>query len=173
MNELELGQCLSAHPLSKQKFQGVVARDEVWKCKARPETFVVVNTDKRSEPGTHWMLIFWSKHGLAVYFDSYGIKPVNEDIEEYLLQTSPVYVYNRQRMQGDYSTVCGHYVSYVATQLCGGYSLPEIRKRFSSTNFDVNDKLIITLFRKEFGFQRVAYKSSRPPMSCQCLCNHG
>lgn len=174
MDELELGQCLSTHALTKQKFRGVFARNEIWKYKGgRPETFIIVNTDVRSDPGTHWLLLYWTKHGLPIYFDSYGIQPVNEDIEAYLLATSPLYVYNRQRMQGDYSTVCGHYVSYVATQLCSGYTIPDIRKRFSPTNFNINDKLIITLFRKEFGIERVAYKTDRIPMSCQCLCNHG
>ena len=171
MDEVELKQCLSTHWLSKHKFGGIFARDEIWKYKGHPETFIIANTDVRTEPGTHWLLIYWTGHGLALYFDSYGIKPTNEDIEDYLLKTSPLYVYNRQRMQGDFSTVCGHYVSYIATQLCSGYTLPDIRKRFSSTDFDLNDKLIISLFRKEFGFPRVAYKTDRVPMTCQCLCN--
>lgn len=174
MNELELEQCFKLHPLTKHKFAGVFARNEVWQRKGNPETFIIANTDVRDEPGTHWMLIFWTKHGLAVYFDSYGIRPVNGDIEEYLLCTSPVYVYNSQRLQGDYSSVCGHYVAYVATQLCSGFTLPEIRKLFSKTNFNLNDKHIISLFRKEFGYPRVDYKEHRTPMSCQCLCNqHG
>ena len=173
MNELELKQCLETHPLTKSYFRGVYARDELPKKGLVPNSLVVVNTDKRQSPGEHWVLCFWKeKDDLPLYFDSYGVAVFHKEIEAFITRNSKQFYFNGEQLQSETSSVCGHYVTYFASQLCSGYDLVNIRKRFSSCH-SLNDKLILTLFRKEFGLQCVRYKATYTPMSCHCLCEYG
>jgi len=172
MDELELEQCLSTHSKTKNHFRGVHARDELCtKIPAAGDLFIV-NTDLRSESGTHWLLCYFTNDGSALYFDSYGVQPFYPEIEEFLRCKKDTYMYNKQRLQADTSNVCGHYVAYVGSQLCAGRDLPSIRKPFSSNNYVDNDKLVVALFRCEFGFPRVLYKSTRKTPMC-CTCRNG
>jgi len=174
MNELEIKQCLCSHPLTRDLFRGVFARDEILAQIPSPRSLYVISTDIRSSPGQHWLFCIWPLRGYPLYFDSYGERPLHKEIEQFLLESSPKYYFNNQQLQGLFSDTCGHYVTYVASQLCAGNTLQEIRDRhFSSTDLDLNDIVITSLFQKTFGFPSVAYKSDCNAMSCQCFVNHG
>ena len=173
MNEAEIEQCLKSHPLTAGIFQGVFARDEINKVSGNGKKLFVINTDKRKEPGEHWVLCFWpTSDVLPIYFDNYGFPPLHEEFYYFLLKNDPSFKYNRVQLQDIDSSVCGHYTTYFATQLCAGHSIEEIRKKhFSTVNQKMNDMFITTLFRKEFGYPIVRYKSNRKLMCCQCLCH--
>lgn len=172
MNELELEQCLSTHPTTKGHFRGVYARDELrGKIPATGDLFIV-NTDLRRDSGTHWLLCYFLPNDIALYFDSYGLQPLYPEIEEFLQSKKTTYMYNKQRLQGDDSNVCGHYTAYVGSQLCEGNELPKIREPFSTSDYDFNDKMIVALFRCEFGLSRVLYKPTQRTPMC-CLCRNG
>ena len=32
----------------------------------------IINSEPNSEPGEHWIAVYFDKHGLGKYFDSYG-----------------------------------------------------------------------------------------------------
>lgn len=169
MNEIELTQCLGRHPITRKHFRGVFARDEL-PDRNEPNTFLIVNNDVRSEGGTHWLLMFFGNASSPLYFDSYGLPPMFPEFERQLLKNSDSYIYSSQRLQSDSSNVCGHYCIVFATQLCAGHTLQEIRTSFSKTNFTLNDKHVVILFRKLYGFPRVAYKKgTKAPMICECL----
>ena len=177
MNELELDQCLRAHPITRRYFKGVFARDELF---SHPgcivNTLYVINTDVRQNPGEHWVFTWWSEQSnIPFYFDRYGIAPLHFEIESFLLSASVTYSYNGVQLQDVNSTVCGHYVAYIASQLCAGYEIEDIRRRrFTPHNYQLNDALILSLFRKEFGYPVRIYKepsSSFTPMSCRSCCS--
>jgi hypothetical protein len=168
MNEFELHQCLSSHPLTHGAFRGVYARDELANQRLVPHSLFVVNTDVRRNPGSHWVMCYWGQDPYPFYFDSFGELPGFKEIEDFLLQSSTKYTFNRQQLQGAASNVCGHYVAYVAVMLCSGYPIEEIRRHFSTKCFTLNDKLVTSLFRKEYGYPPIRYKCVRSPMICQC-----
>jgi hypothetical protein len=54
-------------PYQKYGFQGVIARDEIDKLTPKPKMSFIMNTDKSTGPGEHWV---------AVYIDTTGDKSV-------------------------------------------------------------------------------------------------
>ena len=173
MNEIEIKYCLCSNPLTQSLFRGCYARDEILAQTPVPRSLYVINTDIRTSRGQHWLFCLFPRSGYPLYFDSYGEKPMHTEIEQFLLRSSPTYYFNKQQLQGFFSDTCGHYVTYVAAQLCAGYTLQEIRdKHFSKTDLDRNDRIITTLFRKSFGFPTIPYKNDCDGLGCQCLINH-
>ena len=162
MNELELDQCLRHHPLTAKSFRGVFARDELSRKTLSPGDLYIVNTDLRTSPGKHWVLCCW-RDAKPFFFDSFGKAAYYAEIVAFLL---PSYDYNKTCLQSETTDVCGHYVAYIATQLCAGLSIQDIRKKFSS-NVYLNDRVIVTLFRKEFGYPVVLYQTTSTCMSCK------
>src|SRR5690606_24157252 len=114
-----------------------------------PESLYIVNTDIRASDGEHWVLIFWkNKYELPFYFDSYGLHPIHEEIFDFITSKSPskYFSFNKQQLQGLTSSVCGHYVAYVSSQLCCGFSIEYIRSsRFSLKDTAKNDKIVVGL----------------------------
>ena len=86
MNEAEIAQCLNSHPLTRNVFQGVFARDEINQVFGRKNTLFVFNADKRKGPGEHWVLCYWPQQGAQLYFDSYGFAPLDEEFYVFLLK---------------------------------------------------------------------------------------
>ena len=160
MNGLDISGYLSKHPLTKLSFKGVYARNEM---PSPAPGLYIFNTDRMEDPGSHWVLAF-IKNKKCFYFDSYGMPPLYKEFYDFFKGD---FHYNKQQLQHEKSSVCGLYVCYVGAQLCAGHSLQQIRKKFTK-NYRLNDKFIVTLFKKHF----CAYKPSRSGMSCHSLCNH-
>lgn len=174
MNEDELEACLSSHNLTKDLFKGCFARDEIEFENLSHNSLYVVNTDTRSSEGEHWVLVFCGQqYKFPLYFDSYGLPPLHREINNFMLHTATKYIYNKQQLQGFYSSVCGHYVAYIAAQLSAGERLEDLReRRFSNKNFNNNDKAIVGLFRKEFGYPRTSHHFPYKVLTCKCRCDY-
>ena len=69
----------------------------------------VVNTDKSSKPGEHWLAFFYNKNGKCEFFDPLGFSPKYYNLDKYLETTSNEYYYNSQQIQGIFSEYCGYY----------------------------------------------------------------
>lgn len=174
MNEIEIVQCLTQHPLTKSIFKGVFARDELKAQRLQTDTLFIVNTDRREDPGAHWTLFYRSKDGVALYFDSYGMRPLYKEMYDFILKDSEKFDYNTWQLQDVDSSVCGHYVTYFAARLCAGQTLHDIRQNhFSKNKRKLNDRIILTLFRQEFGLKASSYKLNHSAMTCHCLCHDG
>ena len=86
------------------KFIGVIMRDEVSKVKNCRKCFYIVNYDKSSQSGSHWVGVV--KNGTNVYhFGSYGISPLKEIQDRY--PNARIY-YNNKAIQMSGSSICGH-----------------------------------------------------------------
>jgi hypothetical protein len=175
MNNIEIEKYLKNHHLTKSAFQGVFARDQLQKQPAlKKGNFVIVNTDKRTSPGAHWVLIFRHRNGDVTFFDSYGHQPLYKEIYKFIMRENSEFYFNNWQLQDIASSTCGHYVLFFASQLVAGNSLERIRRdhHFSKTNQKLNDKRIMSLFRKEFGRPSTYKKRRAPAMGCQSLCPH-
>ena len=173
MNGFEISQCLEQHPLTSHSFKGVYSRDELKNKHLQPGNLFIINTDKRQDPGAHWVLFYRGRSDPPLYFDSYGNPPLHKEMYEFAIKDNETFGYNAWRLQDVDSSVCGHYVTYLAARLCAGESIENIRRaHFSEDNTKLNDRMILTLFRKEFGFSRVDYKMNYIPQTCHCLCHN-
>ena len=64
-------------------FKGVYSSDMIPYFKDLPVNFIV-NTDPSYKPGEHWVVISIDKTGHGIYFDSFGLPPMKEDIFNFL-----------------------------------------------------------------------------------------
>ena len=76
------------------------------------------------------MLVYLEK-SVPLYFDSYGFVALFKEIEQFLESlNSGVYRYSVQQLQLNTSSVCGHYMTYFAAQLCCRFKFKDIRTVF-------------------------------------------
>lgn len=87
----------------------VCPRDKIPRIKNKP-IGIVINTDSSKESGEHWVSIFVGNDGIPIYFDSFGLPPLHEDIITFLINNSPKgWNYNTLTLQHPTSTSCGRY----------------------------------------------------------------
>ena len=104
----------AAKRLKIPSFRGVFLLDTLPK-KLNKKECGIVNFDKSSGPGTHW--VAWYKNSKTkIYFDSYGVHPPLE--VEYL--GSPIH-YNTDQLQPVGQVFCGHSCLYVLKELSMGH----------------------------------------------------
>ncbi len=69
---------------------------------------IVVNTDKSSGPGEHWVAVYVDRNGKGYYFDSYGGPPLSE-IKQFLNRVCKNGLFKSidKPIQAPASIVCG------------------------------------------------------------------
>ena len=133
MNILQIERLLKKGLKSKNIFKKVCALDQLEKS-TFPSAYVI-NSDPSSEPGEHWVAVYFDKRGRGEYFDSYGL-PRNMDA--YSLSG---WIYNRKTLQAYFSSFCGRYCVYFILFRCRGVPLHAIVSDFMS-NLTENDRSI-------------------------------
>lgn len=152
MNTLEIWNALSSNVHTKKYFKGVFSLDRIPNVIKNKPALLVVNTDKSNKPGSHWIAIYLSLKGKAEYFDSYGIKPMHDEfIKFFKKQKLAKIIYNKIQLQNYFSTVCGQYCCVFLLQRSKNKTLENfIKTYFNKRNFEDNDKIVETLFLKNF-----------------------
>ena len=135
MNNRQIASFLKQDPVTRQSFGGVFSANTLPEIIRNLPIGYVVNTAKDTHPGEHWISIWIGKNGQKEYFDSYGLPPLNEEIESFL---EPFYKYNDKRLQNLTSATCGQYCIYYIWHRARKKSMKEIVKRFTS-NYARND----------------------------------
>ena len=109
-------------------------------------TGVIINTDKSSGPGEHWVAVYNCERG-AVYFDSFGFLPLHRDIVEFLDRLSPIgWYHNTITFQGVTSATCGIYCIYFLTNYFNGGTYDNFRTLFSFKQ-NINDLFAEKLYK--------------------------
>ena len=85
MNTLQLNHILKSSRITKKDFYGVLARDQLPEYIPYPKHFII-NTEESSEPGEHWLALYYDKNGICNFFDSYGNSPKFFGLEDYILK---------------------------------------------------------------------------------------
>ena len=105
---------------------------------------LVINLDERWKIGSHWVSLFIPKRGPAFYFDSFGRPPPDKILTLIERNTRDGWTYNNNKIQGDLSTLCGHYcIAFVE-------SLPnykEFLRKFENCSVFNDERLIKFLVR--------------------------
>ena len=66
----------------------------------------IINFDKYSDVGTHWIALFCKKNEIA-YFDSFGVEHIPEEIKEFIENKN--IKANIFRIQENNSVMCGYF----------------------------------------------------------------
>lgn len=108
----------------------------------------IINNSKSFEEGTHWTALFIDQHGIATYFDSYGLKPQTKELQHFIRAHAKKVICNGQQLQRINSRVCGMYsliFLYFMNNMSN--SLEQFLSHFS-LNLFLNDKVVETMFSK-------------------------
>lgn len=111
--------------------------------------YYILNLDKPSGPGTHWVLLYITKEEHCIYFDPYGEVPTQDCIDY-------VKPHKLERNHHDYQSLgsndCGYYCIFIAKGLNRGYTFRRLLHLFIvqttevSTTKNPNDQFIEFLF---------------------------
>ena len=71
-------ECLVSKLLVGVRWLGVFARDELPDLtRERRPLCLILNTDPKDQPGTHWLAVYAAIAGPIELFDSFGFLPIN------------------------------------------------------------------------------------------------
>ena len=141
MNTLDLVSFARSDPAIASCFVGVLALDQLG---ARVDSYpaaYIINTDKSTAPGEHWVALYFESEDVADYFDSYGLHPFGAIYDFAKANATDVY-YNKKMIQSFTSKWCGAYCLYFLHFRVRGCAMSSIVSHFSATKRYDNDALV-------------------------------
>ena len=129
---------------NEPRFNGVYSRNNLPK-KIKGGAYVI-NLDEYADVGTHWIALFCNRNEI-VYFDSFGVEHVLEEIKESIgnknIKT------NIFRVQANDSVMCGYFCIGFIDFMLAGKKLTDFTSMFSPYDFKKNDGIILSYFKDE------------------------
>ena len=107
----------------------------------------VLNLDEYAEVGTHWIALFCRRSEI-VYFDSFGVEHVPEEIKEFFGNKN--IIANIFRVQANNSVMCGYFCIGFIDFMLAGKKLTDFTSLFSPYDFKKNDNIILSYFKDEW-----------------------
>ena len=104
----------------------------------------VTNHDEHEDTGTYWMALFCRRNEI-VYFDSFGVEPIPEEIKEFISNRS--IKANIYRIQANNSVMCEYFCIGFIDFMFAGKTLTDYTNLFSPYDFDKNDQIIFSYFK--------------------------
>ncbi len=154
MDNVEISELMNRHLETRRAFAGVFARDTLPKSTPTDQMpcGYIVNTDKSTNPGQHWIMIWITKPGLPnEYFDSLGELPRYQSFKRLL---GPNYKCNRCLIQNPFTSVCGQYAMFFLLSKCKGVSMERIFNYFDKKDLTKNDIFINKFIENTFKTQQ-------------------
>ena len=127
LTNFEIQRCYENEP----RFNGVYSRNNLPK-KIKDEAYVI-NLDEYEDVGTHWIALFCNKSEI-VYFDSFGVEHVPEEIKEFVGNKN--IIANIFRVQANNSVMCGYFCIGFIDFMIAGKKLTDFMSMFSPQDFD-------------------------------------
>ena len=127
LTNFEIQRCYENEP----RFNGVYSRNNLPK-KIKDEAYVK-NLDEYEDVGTHWIALFCNKSEI-VYFDSFGVEHVPEEIKEFVGNKN--IKANIFRVQANNSVMCGYFCIGFIDFMIAGKKLTDFMSMFSPQDFD-------------------------------------
>ena len=110
---------------NEPRFNGVFSRNNLPKKKDGP---YVINLDEYGDVGTHWIALFCNRNKI-VYFDSFGIEYIPEEIKEFIRNKN--IKANIFRVQENNSIMCGYFCTGFIDFMVAGKKLTNYTNLFS------------------------------------------
>ena len=124
------------------RFNGIFSRDNLPK-KVKDGAYVI-NLDEYADVGTHWIALFCNRSEI-VYFDSFGIEHVPEEIKEFVGNKN--ITANIFPVQANISVMCEYFCIGFIDFMPAGEKLTDFTSMFSPYDFKKNDKTILSYFK--------------------------
>ena len=129
---------------NKPRFNGVYSRNNT------PQNIQdganVVNLDEYADVGTHWITLFCNRNEI-VYFDSFGVEHVPEEIKEFVGNKN--IKANIFRVQANNSVMCGYFCIGFIDFMLAGKKLTDFTSLFCPYELEKNDGIIQSHFKDE------------------------
>ena len=139
---------MSSHPLTNfelemyyengPRFNGVFSRNNLPK-KIKDGAYVI-NLDEYADVGTYWIALFCNKSEI-VYFDSFGVKHVPEEIKESFGNEN--IIANIFWVQANISVMCGYFCIKFIGFMLEGKQLTDFTSLFCPYHFKKSDDIIL------------------------------
>ena len=126
------------------RFNGVFPRNNL--PKKIKDVAYVINLDEYADVGTHWIALFCNRNEI-VYFDSFGVEHVPEEIKEFVGNKN--IIANIFRVQANDSVMCGYFCIRFIDFMLAGKKLTDYTNLFSPHDFKKNDNIILSYFKNE------------------------
>lgn len=110
--------------------------------------YIISNLDSDNKPGSHWIAMHIDANGFGQYFDSYG-RPPQGYHRMFLERNCRMWNYNINRIQNDFTTVCGEYCLLYLCYKYNGETLKDFQQLFGGSTIS-NDEILCVLFKKLF-----------------------
>ena len=141
-----MGFLIPPHPLTnfeiqkyyknEPRFNGVFSRNNLPK-KIKDGAYVI-NLDEYADVGTHWIALFCNRNEI-VYFDSFGVEHVPEEINEFVGNKN--IIVNIFRVQANNSVMCGYFCIGFIDFMLAGRKLNDFTSLCSPHDIEKNDKV--------------------------------
>ncbi len=109
---------------------------------------MIVNEDKSTKAGTHWVALFVLPNKQAEYFDSYGKRrkaaPISQFLKEFNVTQS------NAQVQGQFSSSCGQHCLYFLYHRCRGIQYADILDSYTTSQME-NDEMVTEFVNEKFG----------------------
>ena len=128
MDTSEIKSYMKNDRIIRKQLGDVCAADELpIHIRYRPRIYIV-NTDKRHQPGQHWVVFYFPKRGPAEFFDSNGYPPdyYHRRFKRVLVINGRSYKHNGVKLQEPGTITCGQFCLFYAYHRCRGYSMNQI-----------------------------------------------
>ena len=129
---------------NESRFNGVFSRNNLPKKK---DGTYIINLDEYEDLGTHWIALFYKKNEI-VYFDSFGVEHIPEEIKEFIGNKN--IKANIFRVQANNSVMCGYFCIGFIDFMLAGKKLTDFTSLFSPYDFKKNDDIILSYFKDEW-----------------------
>ena len=129
---------------NKPRFHGVFSRNNL--SEKTKDGAYVINLDEYADVVTHWIALFCNRNEI-VYFDSFGVEHVPEEIKEFVGNKN--IKANIFRVQPNDSVMCSSFSIGFIDFMLAGKKLTDFTNMFSSHNFKKNDDIILSYFKDE------------------------
>ena len=127
---------------NEPRFNGVFSRNNL-PLKIKDGAYVI-NLDEYADVGTHWIALFCNRNEI-VYFDSFGVEHVPEEIKEFIGNKN--IIANIFRVQANNSVMCGYFCIGFIEFMLAGKKLNDFTSMFSAYDFEKNDRIILSYFK--------------------------
>ena len=147
MDSQQLTKVMELDRLGILYFKGVFPADKLLKqtVKQFPCGYIA-NTDPSHKPGVHWVAFYFDERGKGEFFCSYGEPPGTYNFEPWLERNATYWTYQKKRLQGDLSSVCGQYCLFFLLHRFRDISIDS----FFTSDKDVNDSWVNEFISKRF-----------------------
>ena len=124
------------------RFHGVFSRNNLPK-KIKDGAYAI-NLDEYADVGTHWIALVYNRNEI-VYFDSFGVEHVPEEIKEFVRNKN--IIANIFRVQANDSVMCSYFCIGFIDFMLAGTKLTDFTNIFSPHDFKKNGNIILSYFK--------------------------